>query len=254
MKRVLLLFVIVPAFLHAQTDTVLSGVYHWITPETEMIPHIKGAVLFEGRAYDMEWMQVNSVEITAAREAIPIRTPGDEEQVVIVKQGKLDIELNGTRSQLDKGSVIVLMPGENFLLSSIPESSLFYVLRYRSKLPPENERGRKEGGSFVRDWNSIPFKPHDKGGVRSFFEKPTVMCRRLEMHVTTLNAGIRSHEPHTHRAEEIVLMMEGETEMQIGQAFKQGSGGDLYYLGSNVLHAIQNTGKQPCTYFAIQFD
>jgi (S)-ureidoglycine aminohydrolase len=80
------------------------------------------------------------------------------------------------------------------------------------------------------------------------------MMKRLEIHVTTLNAGLKSHEPHTHRAEEIVLMIEGNTEMQIGESFCKGKEGSIFFLGSNISHAIRNEGTKPCTYFAIQFE
>jgi (S)-ureidoglycine aminohydrolase len=80
------------------------------------------------------------------------------------------------------------------------------------------------------------------------------MTKRLDMHVTTLKAGLKSHEPHTHRAAEMVVMIDGHTEMQIGQKFYKGNEGDVYYLASNVLHGIRNIGSVPCTYFAIQFE
>lgn len=106
----------------------------------------------------------------------------------------------------------------------------------------------------MMDWEKVAFRAHDKGGIRNFFNRPTGMCRRLEMHVTTLNAGIKSHEPHIHRAAEMVLMVEGETEMQIGDQFFPGAAGDLFFLASNVPHAIRNTGSKPCVYYAIQLD
>ena len=99
----------------------------------------------------------------------------------------------------------------------------------------------------------IPFKPHDKGGIRNYFDLSTAMSKRFEMHATTLKEGLKSHEPHTHTAEEIVLITHNKTEMQIGDKFYKGETGDIYYLGSNVPHAIQNNGKGECTYFAFQF-
>jgi (S)-ureidoglycine aminohydrolase len=80
------------------------------------------------------------------------------------------------------------------------------------------------------------------------------MLKRLEMHVTTLNAGLKSHAPHTHAAKEIIVMMEGNTEMQIGEKFFKGKEGSVYFLESNILHGITNLGTAPCTYFAIQFE
>jgi len=116
------------------------------------------------------------------------------------------------------------------------------------------ERGKTSGGSMIVDWNKIPFKPHGNGGIRNFFERPTAMSRRLEMHVSTLKPGLKSHEPHTHRAEEIVLMIDHTSEMQIGNKFYKGEPGSIYYLGSNMLHAIRNDGAEACTYFAFQFE
>ena len=100
-----------------------------------------------------------------------------------------------------------------------------------------------------------PFKPNIiGGGRRDFFETGTAMQKRFEIHLSTLKEGIRSHEPHTHKAEEIVLMINGNTEMQLGDQFKKVKPGGFYFLGSNVLHAIKNTGTNSSTYFAIQFE
>jgi (S)-ureidoglycine aminohydrolase len=80
------------------------------------------------------------------------------------------------------------------------------------------------------------------------------MQKRFEIHVTTLQEGRKSHEPHTHRAEEIVLILEGDTEMQLGDGIVKTTIGGFYYLGSNVSHAIKNIGTKPATYFAFQFE
>ena len=80
------------------------------------------------------------------------------------------------------------------------------------------------------------------------------MSKRFEMHVTTLNEGLQSHDPHTHAAEEIILIIDNQAEMQIGDRFLKGKAGDVYYVGSNVLHGIRNDGTVPCTYFAYQFE
>lgn len=74
------------------------------------------------------------------------------------------------------------------------------------------------------------------------------------MHVTTLNPAIKSHEPHTHEPAEIVIMMEGTTEMEIGDGIYPGQAGDIYFLGSNIPHAIRNTGSKSCMYLAFQWE
>lgn len=74
------------------------------------------------------------------------------------------------------------------------------------------------------------------------------------MHVTTLLPGLESHDSHTHKAEEIILIIEGNTGMLIRNGQYKADAGDLYYLGSNVLHGIKNIGTVPTTYFAYQWE
>jgi (S)-ureidoglycine aminohydrolase len=184
-----------------------------------------------------------------------IKVPSDEEYLILVKDGVLDIGFNDSTWSLNKGSIALLMPAEKFTLrNTSTQNADFYLMKYRSKEAAQPERGKSQGGSMVRIWDSIPFKPHLRGGIRNYFERPTAMCRRFEMHVTTLREGLKSHEPHTHRAEEIVLVIDNQTEMQIGENFYKGGVGDIYFLGSNVSHAIRNDGNGTCTYFAFQFE
>jgi len=252
---IITILVFISVFSAAQTDSVLSGVYYWQQPVKKAKRNIKSAVLFEGKTHDMQWMKVSGNILATSKKENKIKVPQNEEQIIIVKKGVLDINLDKTNYHLVSGSVIVLLPGESASVVNLQADDCeYYHLQYKSKMPVNTERGKKAGGSFVKDFRQIEFKPHDKGGIRNYFERPTAMGKRLEMHVTTLNPGIKSHEPHTHRAEEIVLMIEGNTEMQIDKGFKQGSEGALYYLGSNVPHAIRNIGKEPCMYFAFQFE
>ncbi|MCB0732243.1 MAG: cupin domain-containing protein, partial [Ignavibacteriae bacterium] len=76
------------------------------------------------------------------------------------------------------------------------------------------------------------------------------MLKYFSLHVTTLNPGINSHEPHTHTCDEMVIMIEGNTEMQIGNENFNGKDGDVYFLGANIPHAIINVGKESCMYYA----
>ena len=76
----------------------------------------------------------------------------------------------------------------------------------------------------------------------------------MEMHVTNLNGNIKSHEPHTHRAAEIILMIKGNTEMEIDGENYQAKAGDLFIVESEVSHAIRNLGTEQCQYFAFQWE
>lgn len=245
MKKLLIILMVFPLFVIAQKDSVLSGVYQWK----------ESSILLEGKVHDFEWMQISTHTLKNKARSDWQKVPVDLEYLLIIRSGKMVIGLNDSAHILGPGSTTLLMPGQHFsILTQNAEPVTYYLFKYRSKQPANLRRGLQYGGSLVKNWDSIVFKPHDKGGIRNYFERATAMCKRLEIHVTTLKEAIKSHEPHTHRAEEIVLMIEGSTEMQIGKDFYKGRSGDLYYLGSNMLHAIRNEGTKPCMYFAIQFD
>lgn len=203
----------------------------------------------------MAYLQMSANAILPTKKKTNLQVPRSEEHLLIIKSGNLAIGIKDSTWSIGGGSIALLMPGENYTVQNNTEDSCtYYVMKYRSKLPMDIARGNLSGGSVVMDWDKIVFKPNDKGGRRNYFERPTAMSKRFEMHVTTLKEGIKSHEPHTHRAEEIVLVIDNKTEMQIDNTFYKGGTGDIYYLGSNVSHAVRNDGKGTCTYFAFQFE
>lgn len=256
MKKIFVLAVIlVPCLCYSQLPPIASKKYSWIIPADEAQQNLWSALLFEGSAHDMEYLQMSANAITPSKKRTSMQVPDNEEHLLLVKTGILNIGIKDSTWSAGGGSIALLMPGQKYLLqNTTKDSCTFYLMKYRSKLPVDRTRAEASGGSFVKDWNRIAFRPHDKGGIRNYFEKATPMTRRFEMHVTTLKEGIKSHEPHTHRAEEIVLIIENKTEMQIGDQFYKGGAGDIYYLGSDVPHAIQNVGTGTCTYFAFQFE
>lgn len=254
MKNSLLLLLLAccPAF---SQSSVIPGVYAWKDPDRKTQKNILSATLFEGSVYDMEYLGMRSAVLLPSKAPASVKLSGKEEQLLIIRTGSLTLTIQDSTWTIGPGSIALIMPGEKYSLhNKTTLSCSYYVMTYRAKLPVDAARGMAAGGSLVKDWNKIIFKPHDKGGTRKYFERPTAMCKRFEMHVTTLKEGLRSHEPHTHRAEEIIVMIDNKTEMQIGNTFYKGNAGDVYYLGSNVPHAIRNDGTGPCMYFAFQFE
>lgn len=253
MKKLFLLCFLLPVLALGQANSGLSGVYRWKEP-AKRGKSPSSAVLFEGEAHDMEWMQMSANTLLSSNEETVLQVPDGQEQLLIVKSGHLQIQRGDSVQRLGAGSVVVLMPGEKLPVQTSGDSpGRYYLMKYRNKKAPVTEKAAATGALAI-DWQQVPYKAHDKGGRRNFLERPTAQCRRLEIHVSTLNPGLKSHEPHTHQAEEIVLLTEGKTTMQIGDRFYNGEEGSVYFLGSNKLHAIQNVGSAPCTYFAIQFE
>jgi (S)-ureidoglycine aminohydrolase len=251
LKIFFFLLLFIPDSLLAQKDSVRSGAYEWKTA-IPIIDKISSSIVLEGMVHDFKWLQITSNVITSEQK-IKQHVAAYYEQLIIVKSGSLKITFNGSNYKLTANSVAVLFPGQKFSIRKTGKGAVeFFSMKYTSKKSVENI---SKGKSFVKIWENIPFKPNNNGGGRrDFFEQPTPMQKRFEMHVTTLKEGLKSHEPHTHRAEEIVWILEGETEMQLGNEIVKTGVGGFYYLGSNVSHAIKNIGTKPATYFAFQFE
>jgi quercetin dioxygenase-like cupin family protein len=105
----------------------------------------------------------------------------------------------------------------------------------------------------VFDWESMPVKPTSAGSTRQIFRGPTATLDELEMHVTTLNPGLASHEPHRHGNEEVVIVKEGTVEWFVGGTWKRVGPGSVLFAASNQPHGIRNVGTTPATYHVVNW-
>lgn len=236
-------------FSFAQTAPIASSVYSW---DSTIAKNNSSKKIFSGSGAVLSSHAMNGVSIVKGK---PYTASGSvTEKFFIVKNGPVKVQLNDTTAMLDRGSVVSLMPGDKLIFAALGTSAQLYEMDYTSIAPVDPARSKQAGGSFMIDWNSIAFKPHDKGGVRQFFDRKTAMLNRFDIHVTTLNPANKSHDPHTHKNEEIILMLQGNAEMQIGTDHQKANSGDVVFLGSNVLHNLTNVGTVPCIYYAIQWN
>ena len=73
----------------------------------------------------------------------------------------------------------------------------------------------------------------------------------LEVHETTLPPGQMPHPAHRHRHSELMLVRSGLLEFDNnGQKTTAGPGG-VFFVGSNVLHAVKCVGNEAANYFVI---
>ena len=219
-----------------------SGVHRW-----------SDGTILSGSTTDLARLDVRGVSLPPGV-AIHVDIRADsEETLVIVKDGRLRVTLGSAVRTLGRGSVAVVLPGDAARLSSAGDApASYYVLSYRSRAPMDLARGRRAGGSFVVDRDSVAVRPTATGARRDVFDRPTAMFRRFEIHVSTLNEALVNHAVHTHRAEELVVMMDGGAGMTIGEAGRDVLAGDVVFLASGVPHNLRNTGKGAAEYFAIQ--
>jgi (S)-ureidoglycine aminohydrolase len=253
MRRNLLL-VLAVTWPSAALAQVPSGVYRWADLTTEPGPRWITRPVFQGSTTDLAVFTVRAVTLPPGSRMDQGAHAAGLETILIVKQGRLAVTLPSGRTVAGPRGVALIMPGDAYTLEDVDTlAATYYELRYRAKAPSDAERGRAAGGSQVVCWEDLAFHATETGGRRQPFDRATAMVPRFEMHVTTLNAGLASHPPHTHRAAEMVLMLRGDAMMTIGGTQQAASAGDVIFLESEVPHALDNTGPGPAEYFAFQW-
>ena len=250
------LFLIYSINLFAQQDNVQGKVYVFKEmPQVVDNNRIYTPIVKDGSTTHFANFRVHHSTLKAGHQLRPSHTQKTDEELIIVKEGKLSVTINGKSKILGAGSVLLIMPGDEQMINNLDSNpASYYVFIYRPKAPKDSVRAVSAGGSMMIDWNDVAFKPNAKGGRRDFFNRPTAMCKRLEMHVTSLNQGLKSHDLHKHSAEEIILLVQGSAKEQIGDKFYQGTAGDIFFLPSNVFHNITSTGEGQAVYYAFQFE
>lgn len=236
-------------------EKVESKVYSFSDAKIEKTSSGEKRQFIDGETTHLENFEIHTTMLEPGKAPHGSQVHTDSEEIVFVKDGNIEVTLNNEKKIIGPGSVVLIMPGDEHGIENKSNSrATYYIIKYKSKMAMDAERGKTAGGSISLDWDAIKFQPHDRGGVRKFFDRKSAMSERIEMHATTLNPNIKSHEPHTHAPAEIIIMMDGTTEMEIDGNTFQGKAGDIYFLGSRTSHAIRNSGTKPCTYLAFQWE
>jgi len=254
-KTTLLTFLLFSTIiLRAQTEELQSGVYQLNPIETQNGIEGKPKIKILGNTTDLAMLSMHSSTLAPGKTNHPPRVLMDREELIIVKEGPLTIIINDTAKIVSTGSIALIEAGD---LQSFHNASdkvvSYYVLGFKSTNPVNINRGKVNGGSLMKDWDELVIKKTIKGESRPVFDKPTSMFERFEVHTTALNPNEISHPSHTHRAEEIMLLLKGTITMHIENENYKAEPGSAILVRSNIAHNLSNTGNEPCLYYAIKW-
>ncbi|TDN40319.1 cupin domain-containing protein [Hymenobacter sp. UV11] len=233
------------------SDSLPSAVYH-APLAARPSAQVTALPLLKGRTLDLQELEITTVTLPAGQASRA--RPGGAEELLIVQAGQLAATVRDSARTLGPGGVLLTMAGEQPALRNASAApAQYWVLKFKAVEAPDAARGQAAGGTFVRDWPAFRLIKTGKGETRPVFDRPSSMFSRFDVHATVLNAGLASHPPHTHRAEELILMTQGRGQILIDKTAHPAAAGDVVLLRANVPHAFTNTGAGPCGYFAIQW-
>jgi (S)-ureidoglycine aminohydrolase len=251
MKILTVILLVIPALSLAQAE-VESKAYNWSDFKSKKAENRQLRQYLDGSTTLLQNLEIHTSTVEGGEAPHPPHTHVDQEELVIIKEGTLTATIGKESRVLGPGSVIYVLPNEEHgFVNAGKKPCTYFIIKLRHEFPLEAWSGPK---SFMMDWNEMKFEPHDKGGRRNVIDRSTTMFERFEMHITTLNVGLTSHEPHSHTPEEIILIKEGDVEMNVGEKKVKASAGGLVFLDSKILHNLTNVGKKPATYYAFQWN
>ncbi len=238
----------------AQLQPITSGVYRWNDLLVKKDGLRESRKLLEGSTNEFEYFEIHATTQQKGAVPRPAHTQKDIEEVIIIKEGTMKCTIGNKTALLGKGSVLLIPPFESQVFENTGDGPLsYYVLMFRSKKTMNIERSTKAGGALLLNYDSLPYTETNNKGTRKYFDRATAMCENYEMHITYLKQKGPSHVGHQHVASEIILVIDGETEMTIdGKTYTAGPG-DLYIIESNKMHQVGNATEKPCSYFAFKW-
>ncbi len=183
-----------------------------------------------------------------------------QEEFIIIKEGTLDVSINGRTTRVGPGSLFFFASNDVHNVKNVGDvPSTYFVFNLATaatktvpSAPAAESAAADKLKSSVFDWTKLEAKPTKVGERRDIVDSPTVTCARLEAHVTTLRAGEIPHPGHRHPSEELVIVREGTMEATINGVAHRAGPGSIFFFASNDEHALKNVGSTTATYHVIR--
>jgi quercetin dioxygenase-like cupin family protein len=181
-----------------------------------------------------------------------------QEELIILKEGTLDVNANGVVRRVGPGSFFFFRSNNPHNVSNNGDQpAKYFVFNFataRTHTPPAIGAPTAAGelGSTVLDWAQLPVKATKTGERREVVDSPTATLTHLECHVTTLNPGLAAHAPHRHPDEEIILVKDGTLDVTINGRTQPAGPGDILFFSSNDEHGMKNSGATTATYYVMR--
>lgn len=230
-------------------DTLTGGVAVWKDVRIYHQQDVQTRQLIKGATHDLALLDIKAITLDAG--VILPAYPQENDELLIVKEGVLDISIGEDDKKLGPGGVALFAAGQKYSVEDGDSMrAVYYIFRFKGRTVMDKMRTNPP---VLLDWKEMLMKKTDKGESRQIFEQPVAWFGKIDMHATTLEQGQISHPPHTHRAEEIILVRSGNIQESIGGRLFKASEGDVIFLPSGVPHGLENKGTGRCEYFALQW-
>lgn len=183
----------------------------------------------------------------------PHRHP--QEELIIVKEGQLEVHIEGRTQVAGPGSVFLYNSNDAHAVRNVGTArATYWVVNVASAAThtPAAHNPNPTRPSAVFDWEKLTVAPTKNGERRAILKGSTRTLKVLSVHATTVAVGEAAHGAHRHPDDEIVLVKSGTLEATINGVAHRAPTGSVVFFGSNDLHGMRNAGDTPVTYYVIR--
>jgi quercetin dioxygenase-like cupin family protein len=182
-----------------------------------------------------------------------------QEEVIWVKEGTLELWLNGKTQKAGEASFIFLAANAQHSITNAGDKpATYYVIDVYTAAtatvhdgPADEWAPTDKLRSAVFDCNSITEISRPTGSRRPIVDSPTTTFVRLESHITMLNVGATTG-PLNDGADEIIIIKSGLIESNIKGVTCRLGPGSFYFQRANDIHSSTNAGSTPASYQVIK--
>ena len=234
--------------------TIGSTVFKWEDLKVRTTPHGERRDVADNPTPTLSVFECHITTLNPGREShAPHRHA--QEELILVKEGTLEVHLNGKTQTAGPGSVFFYASNDAHAVRNVGETrATYWVINLATPVThtPAAHHKNPTRSSAVFDWSKLAVQTTKTGERREVLKGSTPTMESLSCHATTVNVGDASHGAHRHPDDEIVIVKEGTMEVLINDQSQRASAGSVILFASNDLHGMRNAGDTKLTYYVIR--
>ena len=134
---------------------------------------------------------------------------------------------------------------------NLSRRDLALTLAALTQLPASSETLPRLG-SQIHPYDKLPVRHNGENEGRTVMHGTLHQGFAIEVHLTKLAPGGMPHPPHRHEHEEIMLLKNGQLDVNINGKITRVGPGSVVLMGSNDLHGLKNPGPERAEYFIVE--
>jgi quercetin dioxygenase-like cupin family protein len=243
----------------AQTTPLGTTFVDWDSLSAKPTPVGLYRAAFDAPTPTLEKLEVH---VTTLRPGMASHPPHHHpwEELLLVKEGDLEVSINGEKHHAGPGSLVFLASHDVHNSTNVGETpATYYVINFVTDavhaVPDQSAASRAVPGmlpSSVIDCDSLPATPTKFGSHCNVVDSPTLTFLRLESHVTTLNPGEGTPPDNRDPGDELFIVKSGVIEARINGIACRMTAGSFFYVAPNDTRSFRNLGEAPASYQVIK--